>query len=105
LAKPFKRYETRGDVMKKEIQIQVQTPRGLWSMQLPENAPVRPEYDPHSKVEQVIIDSRRVFGFVENDSKYTLFFDRQELLPQRPLVSYGIKDNDLLLLSVQGGNA
>jgi len=89
----------------KKLEIQIQTPRGLWSMAEPENAPLRPAYDPQTKVEQVIADARTVFKFVENDSKYTLFFKREELAPQRPLVSYGIKDGDLLTLSVQGGNA
>ena len=91
--------------MKDRLQIQVQTPRGLWNMQEPADAALRPEYDPQAKVAQVINDARQVFGFVENDSKYTLFFRKDELAPQRPLVSYGIKDGDLLLLSVQGGNA
>lgn len=91
--------------MKNKIQIQVQTPRGLWSMREPANAPLRPEYEPQTKVEQVVADVRKVFDFVENDSKYTLFFKKEELVPQRPLASYGINENDLLLLSVQGGNA
>jgi hypothetical protein len=71
----------------------------------PEAASLRPEYEPQTKVEQVITDVRAVFGFVENDSKYTLFKGQEELAPQRPLVSYGIGENDLLVLSVQGGNA
>lgn len=87
------------------LQIRVQTPRGLWSMTEPENAPLRPEYEPQTKVAQVIGDARTVFKFVESDSKYTLFLKNQELDPQRPLVSYGIKDDDLLTLAVQGGNA
>lgn len=91
--------------MEKKIRIRVQTPRGLWSMTEPANAPARPEYEPQTKVGQVIEDARRVFGFVENDSKFTLHRGQEELAPQRTLVSYHVADNELLVLSVQGGNA
>ena len=88
---------TQGEKPKdKMLQIQIQTPRGLWSMTEPVNAPLQPGYEPQTKVEQVIADARSVFKFVENDSKYSLFFKREELAPQRPLVSYGIHDGDLL---------
>lgn len=86
-------------------QIKVQTPRGLWSMDEPEGAKVRPEYAISTKIEQVIADVRQVFKFVENDSKYTLFLIKTELEPQRTLASYQIKTGALLVLSVQGGNA
>ena len=87
------------------VQIKVQTPRGLWSMDEPENARIRPEYDLSTKVEQVIADARKVFGFVETDSQYTLFMGKTKLEPQRTLASYQIETGTMLVLSVQGGNA
>ncbi|MDB4914946.1 MAG: hypothetical protein JWM95_2590 [Gemmatimonadetes bacterium] len=88
-----------------KVQIKVQTPRGLWSMDDPKEATLRPEYAIAAKVQDVIDDVRNVFKFVENDSKYTLFLGRTELEPQRTLASYQIKTDTLLVLSVQGGNA
>lgn len=88
-----------------KVQIKVQTPRGLWSMDEPKDAPVRPEYAISAKVQDVIDDVRKVFKFVENDSKYTLFLGKTEIEPQRTLISYHIETGTLLVLSVQGGNA
>jgi len=90
---------------KHNVQLRVQTPRGLWSMSEPKEADRRPEYEQSAKVQDVIGDARAVFKFVENDSKYTLFQGKQQLEPQRTLVSYHIEANALLTLSVQGGNA
>jgi len=88
------------------LTVRVQTPRGLWSMTEPADATVRPEYPISTKIERVIADAREVFKFVEDDSKYTLLLGTKERLePQRTLASYGIEDNTLLVLSVQGGNA
>ena len=87
------------------IRIRVQTPRGLWSMDEPKDAPKRPEYPISTKIEQVIQDARIVFKFVEHDSKYTLLRGNEILEPQRTLASYKIEDGTLLVLSVQGGNA
>ena len=87
------------------IEIRVQTPRGLWSMDQPPNAPLRPKYPVSTKIEQVIQDARTVFKFVEQDSKYTLLRGNEILEPQRTLASYKIEDGTLLVLSVQGGNA
>ena len=87
------------------VRIRVQTPRGLWSIEEPPGATKRPEYPITAKIAQVIDDARGVFGFVEQDSKYTLLLGNQVLEPQRTLVSYKIEDGTLLLLSVQGGNA
>jgi hypothetical protein len=87
------------------VRLSVQTPRGVWSMTQPAGAPIRPEYELATKVESVIADARSVFGFVENDSKYTLHFAGTKLEPQRTLASYQIKDGSILVLSVQGGNA
>ncbi len=90
---------------KHELQLRVQTPRGLWSMTEPLDATRRPEYEQNTKVATVIADARDVFKFVENDSKYTLFLGKEQLEPQRTLVSYHVENNALLTLSVQGGNA
>ena len=87
------------------VRLLVQTPRGLWSVSEPPDAQKRPLYPISTKVEQVIADARSVFGFVENDSKYTLLRGDEALEPQRPLASYHIENDTLLVLSVQGGNA
>ena len=87
------------------VHLRIQTPRGLWSMDAPPTATKRPLYPISTKVEQVIADARSVFGFVEEDSKYTLLRGADILEPQRTLASYHIEDNALLVLSVQGGNA
>ena len=87
------------------VRLLVQSPRGLWSMNEPPEAQKRPLYPISAKVEQVIADARSVFGFVENDSKYTLLRGDEALEPQRPLASYHIENDTLLVLSVQGGNA
>ena len=87
------------------VRLRIQTPRGLWSMDVPPDATKRPLYAISTKVEQVIADARSVFGFVEEDSKYTLHRGEESLEPQRTLASYRIEDDTLLVLSVQGGNA
>lgn len=87
------------------VQFRVQTPRGLWSMTEPADAKIRPDYPSSTKIEQVIADVRSVFGFVENDSKYTLLLGNEQLEPQRTLTSYKIAKDTLLVLTVQGGNA
>lgn len=87
------------------LQVQVQTPRGLWSMTQPDVAARRPEYPQTVKVQEVIDDARAVFRFVEGDNKYTLLHNGAVLAPERPLVSYHVESGALLLLSVQGGNA
>ena len=87
------------------VVFKVQTPRGLWSKTEPKDAAKRPEYPVSTKIEQVILDVRSVFGFVEQDSKYTLLRGKEVLDPHRTLASYDIEDGTLLVLSVQGGNA
>lgn len=87
------------------IRLRVQTPRGLWSMTEPEEAGRRPDFPHSTKVQQVIEDARFVFKFVDNDSKYSLVRGQEVLAPERTLVSYGLEDDSLLVLSVQGGNA
>lgn len=87
------------------IRLRVQTPRGLWSMTTPEDADIRPEYVQSAKVQQVIDDARRVFGFDDSDSKYSLVKDNEVLAGERTLISYGLTHDVLLILTVQGGNA
>ena len=87
------------------VHVRVQTPRGLWSMTEPAIAPRRPEYPISTQVSMVIADARAVFQFVEQDSLYTLFINGTQLEPGRPLASYHLADDALLVLSVQGGNA
>jgi len=89
----------------KKVELQVQTPRGLWNKKLPANASIRPVYDKTAKIQQIIDDARTVFKFVENDNKYALFLGEQQLEPNRTIVSYHLEDETLLVLSVQGGNA
>lgn len=87
------------------VALKIQTPRGLWSMEEPKEAKKRPKYPISTKIEQVIADVRRIFNFVEDDSKYTLYREKEPLEPHRTLASYHIEDGTLLVLSVQGGNA
>ena len=87
------------------ITFRVQTPRGLWSLESPADATLRPHYAISTKVSTVVKDARAVFKFVEEDSKYTLLKGNDPLDPQRTLASYHLDANELLVLSVQGGNA
>jgi hypothetical protein len=91
--------------MDHDIELRVQTPRGLWSTTEPPNATKRPVYEPTAKVQQVIDDAREVFHLVESDNKYTLLHDGRVLPPDRTLVSEHIHSGALLVLSVQGGYA
>lgn len=87
------------------VTLSIQTPRGLWSLTEPAEAKLRPRYPISTKISQVIADARKVFGFIEEDSKYSLLLEKEVLEPERTLASYHIKDGLLLVLSVQGGNA
>ena len=87
------------------LHLRVQTPRGLWTVGQPPHAPKQPVYPPDTPVQVVIDDAREVFKFVENDSKYTLFHEGVELAATRTLANYDLKQEALLVLSVQGGNA
>lgn len=90
---------------KQRVTLQIQTPRGLWSKTSPPNATKRPVYPISTKVEQVIADAREVFKFTESENKYVLLHGSTTLEPNRPLASYHLADDTLLVLSVQGGNA
>jgi hypothetical protein len=87
------------------LSLRVQTPRGLWSLDQPVEAPRRPVYALNSKIQQIINDAREVFGFVENGNQYVLLHGDDPLKPERTIESYHLKDGTLLVLSVQGGNA
>jgi hypothetical protein len=87
------------------LSLRVQTTRGLWSIEQPPDATRRPVYALNSKIQQIINDVREVFGFVEDGNKYVLLHDDKQLEPERTVASYHLKDGDLLILSVQGGNA
>ena len=87
------------------LHLLVQTPRGLWSLQEPADAPRRPVFAWNSKIGQIIADAREVFSFVENDNKYVLLRGQEQLDPERTVASYHLQDGTLLILSVQGGNA
>lgn len=97
--------DEKKDKPNKRIELQVQTPRGLWNKKLPKDAALRPVYEKTAKIQQIIDDARKVFKFVENDNKYTLFLGEKQLEPQRTIESYHLEDETLLVLSVQGGNA
>lgn len=97
--------DEKKDKPNKKVELQVQTPRGLWNKKLPKDAPLRPVYEKTAKIQQIIDDARKVFKFVENDNKYTLFLGEKQLEPQRTIESYHLEDETLLVLSVQGGNA
>ncbi len=94
--------DEKKDKPNKKVELQVQTPRGLWNKKLPKDAALRPVYE---KIQQIIDDARAVFKFAENDNKYTLFLGEKQLEPQRTIESYHLEDETLLVLSVQGGNA
>jgi len=87
------------------VSLRVQTSRGLWSIDQPPDASLRPIYRPNSKIQQIINDVREVFGFIEDGNKYELLRDDERLEPERTIASYHLKDGTLLILSVQGGNA
>ncbi len=100
-----KEQNEKQDKTDKKVELQVQTPRGLWNKKLPPNATLRPVYEKTTKIQQIIDDARAVFKFVENDNKYVLFLGDDPLEPNRTIVSYHLEDETLLVLSVQGGNA
>lgn len=95
----------KGEGGRPTVSLQIQTPRGLWNATEPPNAKIRPIYPISTKVERVIADARKVFGFVEDDNKYQLLLGEEKLDPQLPLARYHLKDGVLLVLTVQGGNA
>jgi len=78
----------------KELQIQIQTTKGTWST----------SFSKTTKVQEVIRAVISHFGFAA-DGHYQLHLANDAntpLDPQRPLVSYGIKDGDVLVFTDLG---
>lgn len=77
-----------------ELTIVIQTPAGDWENTFPKTIKV-------SEVIQAVVDH---FGF-DSNGKYELRLEDDpdtELKPERPLVSYGIKDGDVLVFTDLG---
>ena len=79
---------------KKELTIKIETTEGIW-----ENG-----FDKTDKVQQVIQAVIQHFGFAPNGN-YDLRLANDPdtaLAPERPLVSYGIEDGDVLVFTDLG---
>lgn len=87
------------------LHLAVQTPRGVWDQHNPPHAGKKPIYRPSASVQDVIDDARAVFGFIEQDNVYVLLLKGRQLAPQHTLQDAGVVDGDVLVLTVQGGNA
>jgi hypothetical protein len=79
----------------KELQISVQTTRG--TRVLP--------FSKEDKVSDVIEKAVTAFGFAAGDRFEVVLATNlaEPLKPERPLVSYGLKDGDVLVLTAIGG--
>lgn len=78
----------------KELKITIKTSQGDWTHTFPKTAKV------HDVIDAVV----QHFGFAKNGN-YQLSLDTKPvtiLSPQRPLVSYGIKDGDVLIFTDLG---
>ncbi|MCH7969182.1 MAG: EsaB/YukD family protein [Thaumarchaeota archaeon] len=78
----------------KELTITIQTPQGNWETTFPKT----------TKVQEVIDAVVKHFGFAPN-GKYDLRLSTDPdnpLKPERTLVSYGIKDGDVLVFTDLG---
>ena len=87
------------------LHLTIQTPRGVWDQHNPSHAKKKPVYRPSTTVQEIIDDTRAVFGFIEQDSAYVLLLKGKPLVPQHSLDEAGVDSGDVLVLSVQGGNA
>ena len=77
-----------------DLEIIIHTPRGEWKIAFPKT----------TKVQEVINAVVEHFGF-SKEGKYQLHLKNkpdEPLEPQRPLVSYGIKDGDILVFTDLG---
>ena len=75
---------------KNELDIIIQTPKGNWETTFPKT----------TKISEVLSAVISHFGFASNGS-YELRLDKdpnEALMPQRTLVSYKVKDGDILVL-------
>lgn len=77
---------------KKTITLKIQTTRGSETF----------TFDETDKVSKVISDVVEKFGY-QADGNYTLVFEKTELSPERPLISYHLPDNAVLNLTDTGG--
>ena len=78
----------------KELQIQIQTTKGTWDTSFPKT----------TKVQEIIQAVISHFGFAA-DGHYQLHLENNPdtpLNPQQPLVSFGIKDGDILIFTDLG---
>lgn len=78
----------------KDLTIQIETTQGTWETTFPKTINIQ-------EVIQAVIQH---FGFSQN-GRYELRLDRDPdnaLKPERPLVSYGIKDGDALIFTDLG---
>lgn len=79
---------------KKELNVKLETTQGTWET----------TFDKNSKVQEVIQAVIQHFGFAQNGN-YELRmakFPDTPLQPERPLVSYHIKDSDILIFTDLG---
>lgn len=75
-----------------EISLTIQSAQGDWTSAV---------FDKTTKVEQVIAKAVDHFGFPKG-SKYDLSLNNKIMKPQRNLVSYDVKDGDVLVLTELG---
>jgi hypothetical protein len=76
----------------KDITLIIQSPRGRKEM----------TFDKTTKVAEVIEAARQAFGF--EPGTFVLKRGEEVLAPERPLVSYGLEDGDVVLLVPEMGS-
>lgn len=76
------------------LEIKIQSSRGTKEF----------SFDKQTKVSEVIVKAVSSFGFEVGDNFELMLSTNTEeaLRPERPLVSYGIKDGDILILTATG---
>lgn len=77
-----------------KLSVKIRTTQGTWATDFPKT----------TKVEEVIKAVIQHFGFAPN-GQYELRLEREPntpLKPERPLVSYGVKDGDVLIFTDLG---
>ena len=77
----------------KDLKVVIASPRGLWET----------SFSKTTKVAEVIEAARQHFGFEPGTLLLRREGARENLLPERPLVSYGIDDGETLLLVPEMG--
>lgn len=76
----------------RNLTVQIGTPNGRLTATFPKT----------TKVSDVIVFVIREKGLEGGSDAFELFFGEQALAPDRPLISFGIKDGDTLLLAATG---